>query len=178
MALVEVEVVRLGLDRTSNTYVVIMRETGGNRLLPIWIGQAEAESIVIEMHNMHRERPLTHDLCKNIITQLGATLRRVHITRVVSRTYYAELHLASRDGSVVVDARPSDSIALALRFQAPIFANESLLSSGLVEEEVAEGEDIDVTGPAATPEPRPMSPDELKAYLENLRPEDFGKFQP
>jgi bifunctional DNase/RNase len=178
MALVEVEVVRLGLDRTSNTYVVIMRETGGNRLLPIWIGQAEAESIVIEMHNMHRERPLTHDLCKNIITHLGASLRRVHITRVVSRTYYAELHLASRDGSVIVDARPSDSIALALRFQAPIFANESLLSTGLVEEEVSEGEDIDLSSPPATPEPRPMSADELKAYLENLRPEDFGKFQP
>jgi bifunctional DNase/RNase len=181
MALVEVEVARLGLDRTSGTYVVILREREGARLLPIWIGQPEAESIVIEMHNMHRERPLTHDLCKNIITHLGATLRRVHITRVASRTYFAELHLASRDGSVLVDARPSDSIALALRFQAPIFANESLLTAGLVED--ASSEEIDseeLSGPGASPreEPRPMSADELKSYLENLRPEDFGKFQP
>lgn len=185
MALVEVEVARLGLDRTSGTYVVILRERDGARLLPIWIGQPEAESIVIEMHNMHRERPLTHDLCKSIITHLGATLRRVHITRVAARTYFAELHLASRDGSVLVDARPSDSIALALRFQAPIFANESLLAAGVVEE--AGGEELETEGftpPAESAprepreEPRPMSADELKSYLENLRPEDFGKFQP
>jgi len=181
MALVEVEVARLGLDRTSGTYVVILRERDGGRLLPIWIGQPEAESIVIEMHNMHRERPLTHDLCKNIITHLGATLRRVHITRVASRTYFAELHLASRDGGVVVDARPSDSIALALRFQAPIFANESLLSAGLMDdtstEEMGSG-DVEESAPPPREEPRPMTPDELKAYLENLRPEDFGKFRP
>lgn len=185
MALVEVEVARLGLDRTSGTYVVILRERDGARLLPIWIGQPEAESIVIEMHNMHRERPLTHDLCKNIITHLGATLRRVHITRVASRTYFAEMHLASRDGSVLVDARPSDSIALALRFQAPIFANESLLSTGLVEESSTEemgSDDVDESEPLPRDEPRdeprPMTADELKSYLENLRPEDFGKFQP
>ena len=181
MALVEVEVARLGLDRTSGTYVVILRERDGARLLPIWIGQPEAESIVIEMHNMHRERPLTHDLCKNIITHLGAKLRRVHITRVASRTYFAELHLASRDGSVLVDARPSDSIALALRFQAPIFANESLLSMGLVEEPSTEemgSEDVEESAPPPREEPRPMTADELKSYLENLRPEDFGKFQP
>lgn len=171
MALLEVEVMRLGLDRNSNAYVVILREKGGERLLPIWIGQPEAESIVIEMHQMHRERPLTHDLCKNIITQLGATLLRVNITRIVARTYHAELHLASRDGSVVVDARPSDGIALALRFNASIFASDELLTSAMLEESetIAEVE-VDT-------EFRPMSPEQLKAYLENLRPEDFGKFR-
>jgi bifunctional DNase/RNase len=162
---------RLGLDRSSNAYVVVLREKDGERLLPIWIGQAEAESIVIEMHHMHRERPLTHDLCKNIIVQLGATLLRVHVTRIVSRTYHAELHIASRDGSVVVDARPSDSIALALRFNAPIFASDDLLTAALLEE----SETISESEQDA--EFRPMSPEELKAYLENLRPEDFGKFR-
>jgi bifunctional DNase/RNase len=171
MALLEVEVMRLGLDRSSNAYVVVHREKDGERLLPIWIGQAEAESIVIEMHHMHRERPLTHDLCKNIIVQLGATLLRVHVTRIVSRTYHAELHIASRDGSVVVDARPSDSIALALRFNAPIFASDDLLTAALLEE----SETISESEQDA--EFRPMSPEELKAYLENLRPEDFGKFR-
>jgi bifunctional DNase/RNase len=171
MALLEVEVMRLGLDRSSNAYVVVLREKDGERLLPIWIGQAEAESIVIEMHHMHRERPLTHDLCKNIIVQLGATLLRVHVTRIVSRTYHAELHIASRDGSVVVDARPSDSIALALRFNAPIFASDDLLTAALLEE----SETISESEQDA--EFRPMSPEELKAYLENLRPEDFGKFR-
>jgi len=169
MPFVEVEVMRLGLDRASNSYVVILREKDGERILPIWIGQAEAESIVIEMHKMQRERPLTHDLCKHIITQLGATLRHVHITRVVSRTYYAELHLASRDGSVVLDARPSDSIAIALRFDAPIWADDSLLTMAVVQED--EGSDD-----RETPDALPMTAEELKAYLENMRPEDFGKF--
>jgi uncharacterized protein len=129
---------------------------------------------VIEMHQIHRERPLTHDLCKNIITQLGATLLRVNVTRVIARTYHAELHLASRDGSVVVDARPSDSIALALRFDAPIFASDELLSIAVLEDAEPAAD-----RPSATEtEFRPMSAEELKAYLENLRPEDFGKFRP
>jgi bifunctional DNase/RNase len=169
MQLIEMEVMRLGLDRTSNSYVVILREKVGERILPIWIGQTEAESIVIEMHHMHRERPLTHDLCKQIILQLGATLLHVSITRVASRTYYAELHLASRDGGVVIDARPSDSIAIALRFEAPIYADESLLADAIIEE-VDPGDEPDSASD------RVMSADELKAYLENLRPEDFGKF--
>ena len=171
MALLEVEVMRLGLDQASNAYVVILREKEGERLLPIWIGQAEAESIVIEMHQMHRERPLTHDLCKSIIIQLGATLQRVNVTHIVARTFHAELHLASRDGSVVIDARPSDGIALALRFNAPIYASDDLLTTALLEEsEVA-------PQPRPPMEFRPMSPEELKAYLENLRPEDLGKFR-
>lgn len=172
MALLEVEVMRLGLDQGSNAYVVILREKDGDRLLPIWIGHAEAESIVIEMHQMHRERPLTHDLCKNIIVQLGATLRRVNVTRIVSRTYHAELQLAGRDGTVLIDARPSDSIALALRFNAPIYVSEELLTTALVEEAPS------AFASDSPPEFRPMSPEELKAYLENLRPEDFGKFRP
>ncbi len=175
--LVEVEVMRLGMDRSTSAYVVILREKGGDRLLPIWIGQPEAESIVIEMHHMHRERPLTHDLCKNIIVHLGATLRRVHITRVASRTYFAELHLASRDGSVVVDARPSDSIAIALRFEAPLYAADSLLTDAVVEEGEIEAEPDSEPESAAERESGPMSGEQLKAYLENLRPEDFGKFR-
>jgi len=173
MAFLEVEVMRLGLDRGSNAYVVILREKDGERLLPIWIGQAEAESIVIEMHQMHRERPLTHDLLKNIITRLGAMLLRVDIPRIVARTYHAELQLATRDGGIVIDARPSDSIALALRFEAPIFVSEDLLTTAVL----AEAETIPDAEPASEAEFHPMTPEELKAYLENLRPEDFGKFR-
>ena len=125
MELVEVDVMRLGLDRGSNSYVVILQEKGGKRLLPIWIGQAEAESIVIEMSRMKRERPLTHDLCKNLILGLGGSLKRVHITKVQNRTFYAELHIAVDGGMVHIDARPSDSIAIALRFSAPIYAQVS-----------------------------------------------------
>ena len=134
MQLVEVEVMRLGLDRSTNSYVVILQEKGGARLLPIWIGQPEAESIVIEMNKLKRERPLTHDLCKNLIIGMGGTLRRVNITKVENRTFYAELHIARDSGAVHIDARPSDSIAIALRFEAPIFAQESLLTALLLEE--------------------------------------------
>jgi bifunctional DNase/RNase len=173
MDLVEVEVMRLGLDRTNNSYVVILREKGGERLLPIWIGQPEAESIVIEMSKLRQERPLTHDLCKNLITGLGGTLRRIQITKVENRTYFAELHIRREDRTIHVDARPSDSIAIALRFSAPIFAQDSLLTSILFEDSSDETESF-----ASPPEQssEEMTPSELQKYLENLRPEDLGKF--
>ncbi len=171
MELVEVEVMRLGLDHSSNSYVVILQEKGGSRLLPIWIGQSEAESIVIEMNKLKRERPLTHDLCKNLIVAMGGTLRRVHITRVENRTFFAELHVARSTGALTIDARPSDSIAIALRFAAPIFAQESLLTALLLDDIQQEPDAIVESGDE-------MNAEQLKRYLENLRPEDFGKFHP
>lgn len=189
MQLTEVEVMRLGLDRSNNSYVVILREKGGERLLPIWIGQPEAESIVIEMSKLRRERPLTHDLCKTLISALGGTLRRIQITKVENRTYYAEMQINRDDQIISVDARPSDSIAIALRFSAPMYAQDSLLTAMEFEDASEEGE----TGTesesesesepwkASAESPSPiqsdeMSPEQLKRYLENLRPEDFGKF--
>jgi uncharacterized protein len=173
MELVEVDVMRLGLDRSSNSYVVILQEKDGSRLLPIWIGQPEAESIVIEMNRIKRERPLTHDLCKNLIVGMGGSLRRVHITKVQNRTFFAELHIAMPGGMVQVDARPSDSIAIALRFAAPIFAQSSLLTALLVDD--AEGEEPEFPIVQQDDE-ADTSAETLKQYLENLRPEDFGKF--
>lgn len=176
MQLVEVEVMRLGLDRSNNSYVVILREKDGERLLPIWIGQAEAESIVIEMSKLRRDRPLTHDLCKTLITGLGGTLRRVHITRVENRTYYAELQIHRDEQVINIDARPSDSIAIALRFAAPLYAQESLLTALLFEDSSEESESWSTppTEPASSTDE--MTPEQLKSYLESLRPEDFGKF--
>jgi bifunctional DNase/RNase len=170
--MVEVTVARLGLDSSTNSYVLILQERGGARLLPIWIGQPEAESIVMQMHGIKRERPLTHDLCKSLIVGLGGTLRRVQITRVQKNTYFAELHIHRADGVVQIDARPSDSIAIALRLSAPIFAPEALLT--MVSEDDEEGDESE-TAPAA-PSAEELSAEQLKEYLENLRPEDFGKF--
>jgi bifunctional DNase/RNase len=177
MQLTEVEVMRLGLDRSNNSYVVILKEKDGERLLPIWIGQPEAESIVIEMSKLRRDRPLTHDLCKTLITGLGGTLRRINITKVENRTYFAELQIHRDDQIINIDARPSDSIAIALRFSAPMFAQDSLLTALVFEDSSEEGELY--SSPGANPEPAPadeMSAEQLKRYLENLRPEDFGKF--
>src|SRR5215212_6831785 len=134
MSMIEVSVARVGLDSSTNSYVVILQEKTGRRLLPIWIGQPEAESIVMEMKGVRPPRPLTHDLCKRLITGLGGALRRVQITRVKENTYYAELHINRGDDLIQVDARPSDSIAIALRLDAPIFAQESLLTAISVED--------------------------------------------
>jgi bifunctional DNase/RNase len=176
MQLTEVEVMRLGLDRSNNSYVVILKEKNGERLLPIWIGQSEAESIVIEMSKLRRDRPLTHDLCKTLITGMGGTLRRVHITKVENRTYYAELQIHRADEIINIDARPSDSIAIALRCAAPVFAQDSLLSTIMFEDAAEEGDSYSSPGATPSTPQDEMSAEELKRYLENLRPEDFGKF--
>ena len=168
--MIEVVVSRLGLDSSTQSYVVILQEKEGQRLLPIWIGQPEAESIVMQMHNVKRPRPLTHDLCKSLIVGLGGELRKVHISRVEKNTYYAELHIARNGDMVQVDARPSDSIAIALRLSAPIFASETLLTDVQVEEAT------DAPDFAALQDEKELNAEQLKEYLERLRPEDFGKF--
>src|SRR5215475_168726 len=174
--MIEVVVSRLGLDPGTQAYVVVLQETGGPRLLPIWIGKAEAESIVMHMHNIKRQRPLTHDLCKNLILGMGAALRRIEITRVENNTYYGELHLERNGGVTRVDSRPSDAIAIALRLDAPLFANEELLM--LPDEEEDDEAKASWSNPPtdAGAKGSEMSAEELKERLEQLRPEDFGKF--
>ena len=182
--MIEVLVSRLGLDSATNSYVVVLQERGGTRLLPIWIGQPEAESIVRHMHNVKGVRPLTHDLVRNLILGMGAQLKRVQITRVEKSTYYAELQIQRGETLVHIDARPSDSIAIALRLAAPIFAADELLVEPAEEEEEDDSEDVPGVGESTDETAVPdadsseLSADQLKAYLENLRPEDFGKFNP
>ena len=181
--MIEVVVSRLGLDSTTQSHVVILQEKDGERLLPIWIGQPEAESIVMQMHNIKRQRPLTHDLCKNLIVGLGGTLQEVHVTRVEKNTYFAELRILRGGEQVRVDSRPSDAIAIALRLEAPIFAAEELLTDVTVEEstegESLEGDadaDAESEGPPREDSESELNAEQLKEYLERLRPEDFGKF--
>lgn len=165
-ALVEVRVAHLGLDRNTNTPVVILQEKEGQRVLPIWIGPGEASAIAMELAGIKFSRPLTHDLLKQVIVGLGGELRKVLITTVRDNTYFAELHIY-RDGDVIqVDARPSDSIAVALRLKSPIFTSTDLLEHAPVGT-------ID-----ALPESGPLDAESLKSYLQNLDPEDFGKFTP
>ena len=181
--MIEVQVSRLGLDSATNSYVVVLQERGGTRLLPIWIGQPEAESIVRHMHNVKGARPLTHDLVRNLILGMGAQLKRVHITRVEKSTYYAEMQIQRGETLVHIDARPSDSIAIALRLAAPIYAADELLVEPAEEEEDDSGDVPGISEGAGEPataesDSSELSADQLKAYLENLRPEDFGKFNP
>lgn len=167
--MIEVKVAHLGLDRNTNTPVVILQEKDGERVLPIWIGPAEASAIAMELAGVKFSRPLTHDLLKQIIVGLGANLHRVLITQVKENTYYAELHIHREDHVVQIDARPSDSIAVALRLKAPIFTHDDLL----------EHTSVDTVEPGSGPEPgTPPDAENLKTYLEKLDPEDFGKFTP
>jgi bifunctional DNase/RNase len=186
--MIEVLVEKLGRDSSTNSYVVILREKGGTRLLPIWIGQPEAESIMMEIKGVRPPRPLTHDLCKRLITGLGGSLRRVQITQVKENTYFAELHILRGEETIQVDARPSDSIAIALRLETPIFAQESLLTDISLEEAdedgvegsfaaEAGGSEEEGEGEAESKGPR-MTGEELQEYLRRMRPEDFGKFNP
>jgi len=162
---IEVTVQDIRVDRASNSPVVLLREKGGTRVIPIWIGPAEANAIAMEMQGIHAQRPLTHDLFKQVLTGLGGTLRRVLILAVKDNTYFAELVIDRADHVFQVDARPSDSIALALRLHAPIFASEALFDEAGVE-----------TG---EPGPDPgVDPDSLRHYLEKLDPQDFGRFAP
>ena len=178
--MVEVSVSRLGRDAGSNSYVVILQEKDGERILPIWIGKAEAESIAAHLSGVRRERPMTHDLCQSLIVSLGGELQHVHITKVVESTFYAEMHVLAGGTTRVVDARPSDSIAIALRLNAPIFAAEELLADYEPAEPSEErGEEEPAPGPdlGASLEAHVRSAEHLQRYLEQLRPEDFGKFK-
>ena len=165
-SLIEVRVAHLGFDRNTNAPVVVLQEKDGTRVLPIWIGPAEASAIAMELAGVKFSRPLTHDLLKQVILGLGGELKRVLITAVKENTYYAELQIHRNGDWVQLDARPSDSIAIALRLKAPIFTHPDLLDSA----------------PISTIEPSkdegPLDAESLKSYLQNLDPEDFGKFMP
>ncbi|MDX1674648.1 MAG: bifunctional nuclease family protein [Longimicrobiales bacterium] len=176
----EVTVQSLGLDRNSNTPVVILQEAEGSRVLPIWIGPGEASAIAMELAGMNFSRPLTHDLLASAITGLGGSLQRVVITKVVDNTYYAEMIIA-RDGEFFsLDARPSDSIAIALRMDATIFTSEELLEHTSIEisepEELEDG--LELGGEEEPASEGMQPPEDLKEYLRRLHPEDFGRFTP
>ena len=164
--MIPVTVAKMGLDSASKAYVVFLQERDGERALPIWIGRPEAEAIAAQLHGVRRERPMTHDLCQAIIVGLGAALRRVQVTHMHDGTYFAEMHLVRGASPVIVDARPSDAIAIALRLDAPIFVDESLL------------DDVEGAGTAgpSRPDDDTLSAEQLQHYLERLRPEDFGRF--
>jgi bifunctional DNase/RNase len=177
----EVKVASLGLDKASNTPVVVLQETEGERVLPIWIGPGEASAIAMELAGMKFSRPLTHDLFTAMLQGLGSELQHVLITKVVDNTYHAELILRS-DGHVVsIDARPSDSIAIALRAKAPIFAHDDLLEQASIEiqsSEIEPGEPGEAAEGEESDETAGMDADQLKEYLKRLNPEDFGRFIP
>jgi len=128
-----IEVTIRGVSMTEAGFVVLLQNAAEERTLPIAIGSAEAQAILFELNGMEFPRPLTHDLFRNVLTELGVTLTRVEVTELRDETFFATLHLDGRLGHTEVDARPSDALALALRCSAPIgVAEEVMAKAGVV----------------------------------------------
>jgi uncharacterized protein len=179
--MIEVKVQSLGLDRSSNTPVVILQEQDGGRVLPIWIGPGEASAIAMELAGMKFSRPLTHDLFASVILGMGGSLTRVMITKVVENTYFAELIIERNTEVISVDARPSDSIAIALRMAASIYTTDDLLEHTAIEISDTTEHDFTADEPGEEKQAGPaagLTPEQLREYLRRMNPEDFGRFNP
>jgi bifunctional DNase/RNase len=159
----EVKVMGIVVDPKASNPVVVLVDLSGQKALPIWIGVFEAEAISRGLQDVVTLRPMTHDLMKQILDTFQVTLTRVLINELKGNTYYAKLHLNVDGNEMIVDSRPSDAIALAVRVKAPVFVAASvieaskelgILASNLLEEN-----------------------DDLKTIIEGMKPEDFGKYK-
>lgn len=165
--MVEMRLASVRVEMPTNNPVVLLQETNGDRrTLLIFIGTHEAQAIVEAIQGTARPRPMTHELVRDVLVELGATLERVVITELVDSVYYAELHINLNGTVHIVSSRPSDAMAIAARLATPIFAEEALLDeAGIVLEEDDEDE---TTG----------SPDDLvdqfHEFIKDVRPEDFS----
>jgi len=148
-------------DPITNMPIVILREVSGERVLPIWVGVFEGTAIELQIENVQPPRPMTHDLLKSVIDQLGGQVERVVVCALKENTFYATLHVRSEKGLLTVDARPSDAIALALRTKARIYVEESVIQSARSLEMSRETVEIG----------------RLQKWLENLSDDDLGKYK-
>ena len=146
--LVEMKVEGLLFDPRSNMYILLLKEVDGAGTLPIWIGKPEADSIALALGKVATPRPLTHDLVKNIVDGLRVNIVKIVVTEITDNTYYALIYLNDGKKETLVDSRPSDAVAVALRAGAPIFVEDNIMAT--------------------------RSADELDEWLKNLKPEDFG----
>jgi bifunctional DNase/RNase len=157
--MIEMNLAGVRIELPTNQPIVLLREAEGERFLPIWIGQAEAAAIALAMQGVVTPRPMTHDLLKNILEEMAVQVQSIVITELREGTFYAIIHMQRNGASFEISSRPSDAIALAVRIQCKIFANEEVLNeasilipSGDEEEEV----------------------EKFREFLENVNPEDFG----
>ena len=178
--MVEMTIESIRVSLTNYQRVVILKEKESDRFLPIWIGPAEADAIAVRLQDVSVARPLTHDLLRKVIEDLGAQVDYVFVNDLSNDTFFAKVMLKVGDKSLEVDSRPSDAIALAVRAEVPIFADESVLDKagvrldeeGQALEGLAEGS-VDQTKEASAEELEKLSP--FRDVIEGLDLEDFGK---
>ncbi|MCA1582508.1 MAG: bifunctional nuclease family protein [Acidobacteria bacterium] len=158
--MVKMEIKGLLMDPVSNMPVVILRDQNDGAFLPIWVGIFEANAIAIEMEKIQAPRPMTHDLLHNVLSELGVRVDRIVVNELKDNTFFARLHLSRGEERWTVDSRPSDAIALALRARAEIFVEEDVLERSKT-----------IRAEGAT------DPEKLKKWLEEVNPEDLGKYR-
>lgn len=125
---IEVKVGALIMDPNSNTPIVVLKGVDSEAILPIWVGAYEANAIALEIEKVVPQRPMTHDLLRNIITEIGSQVKKISVTDLIDNTFYAVIELSDKNGNIIsLDARPSDAIALALRVDCPIFVSQKVL---------------------------------------------------
>ena len=163
---VEMKVRGLALDPMSNMPIIILRDEEDKRSLPIWVGIFGANAIALELEKIATPRPMTHDLIKNILEAIDARVLKVVVTDLRDNTFFAVLYLQIGDTEYTVDSRPSDAIALALRVAAPIYVDEDV---------VRKAKTLEVAKEGAEPV-KADDPERLKEWLQNIKPEDFEKF--
>ncbi len=158
---IEMTIKGLMVDPITNMPIIILRDKDGQKVLPIWVGIFEANAIALQIENVATPRPMTHDLLKNIITDLEATVQKVVVCDLKENTFYALIHILVNGEPIAVDARPSDAIALALRAKAPIFVEDTVIENA---------RSLDITSEKA-------DSDRLQKWLESLDPEELGKYK-
>lgn len=157
--LVPMSIKGLMLDPVSNSPIVVLKDGEDKIFLPIWVGIFEANAIALRLEDIETPRPMTHDLLRNFIAELQGNVTRIVINDLKESTFYALIHVESGDRSMTIDARPSDAIALALRTSAPIFVDQTVLDQ-------AQTISIEEAGE-----------DRLKQWLEEVNPEELGKYK-
>ena len=176
--MVEMTIESIRVSLMNYQRVVILKEKESDRYLPIWIGPAEADAIAVRLQDVQVARPLTHDLLRSVIEQLGGSIDHILVNDLSNDTFFAKIILQVDGRSVEIDARPSDAIALAVRAQVPIFADESVLEKAGVRLDEESGT---IEGVGDTDETKEASPEELEKLspfrdvIEGLDLEDFGK---
>jgi bifunctional DNase/RNase len=155
---IELELVGVRVELPHNQPIVLLKERAGDRFLPIWIGAVEATSIAFALQGVVTSRPMTHDLMRDLLSNLEVSVDRIVVTELREGTFYAEIRMTSDGESVTVSSRPSDAIALAVRATVPIFADESVLEeAGIHIDEEEETDEVE----------------QFKEFLEQVTPEDF-----
>jgi uncharacterized protein len=158
---VEMKIRGLMMDPATNMPIVVLKDTQGTAVLPIWVGVYEANAIALEIEKVQTPRPMTHDLLRNVLLGLNVSVRKVVVSDLRDDTFYALIWIEREGHLMSVDARPSDALALALRVDCPIFVDEQVLRTSKSANVVSEK----------------SSNEELRKWLENLSDEDLGRYK-